>query len=79
MAKVPQDNKEPTPKRSPFGGNGMSWIYFLLIGIILWQVTYTFFQVKPKDISLTEFRNELLTSGDIDKIVVVNKEFAEVF
>ena len=57
----------------------MSWIYFLLIGIILWQVTYTFFQVKPKDISLTEFRNELLTSGDIDKIVVVNKEFAEVF
>lgn len=57
----------------------MSWIYFLLIGIILWQVTYTFFHVKPKEISLSEFRKELLPSGDIEKIVVVNKEYAEVF
>lgn len=79
MAKVPQGNKEPAPKRSPFGGNGMSWVYFMIIGIILWQVTYTFFQVKPKEISLTEFRKELLSSGDIEKIIVVNKEYAEVF
>lgn len=77
MAKLPQDNSDET-KRSPFGG-GFSWIYFLIIGIILWQVAYTFFQVQPEEISFTRFRTELLPSGDIEKIVVVNKEYAEIF
>ncbi|MFQ5448799.1 MAG: ATP-dependent metallopeptidase FtsH/Yme1/Tma family protein, partial [Saprospiraceae bacterium] len=81
MAKQhPQGGQPDKPDgRSPFGGKGISWIYFIVIGFLLFEISYSFFKSRPEEISSTEFRQEMLANHDIEKIVVVNKESAEVF
>lgn len=69
---------EPTPQRNFFGGNS-SWMYIIFIGLIVWLVAGTFMRPQPKEMALTEFRTKLLSSADIEKITVVNKEFAEIY
>ncbi len=81
MAKQhPQPEQPDHPeKRGPFGGKNISWIYFLIIGFLLFEISYSFFKSKPEEISLTQFRQEMLTNHDVEKVVVVNKESAEIF
>jgi len=81
MAKQSQQPDQPDQPNSsgPFGGKGISWIYFLIIGFLLFQISYSFFKSKPEDISLSQFRQNILANHDVEKIVVVNKETAEVF
>ncbi|MCB0519373.1 MAG: ATP-dependent zinc metalloprotease FtsH [Saprospiraceae bacterium] len=83
MAKQTPPRGNPPPdkpeNRNFFGGKNFSWIYFALIAILLWQVSYSFFQPKADEIPLSRFRQEMLTSQDIQKIVVINKEKAEVY
>ena len=79
MAKNQMPN--PTDKENNKGlfGKGFSWIYFVIIGLLLLQVMYSVMQPKPEEISLSKFQRETLANNDIEKIVVVNKEMAEVY
>ncbi len=67
------------PEGKGFFGKGFSWIYFLIIGLLLLQVFYTFMQPRPQEMSLSKFQRVTLANGDIEKIKVINKEMAEVF
>ncbi len=81
MANQSPDNRpsdKPT-SRNPFNGKGFSWIYFLVIALLLWQISFSFFSEKPEEISWSEFQQEMLANKDIKKIVVVNKETAEIY
>lgn len=61
------------------GGKGFSWVYFLFIGILLFQALFYFMQPQPKEMPLSKFKREVLKNGDINKIIVVNNKVAEVF
>jgi cell division protease FtsH len=75
----PKDPMDKDPESKGFFGKGFSWIFFLLIGLLLMQVLYTFMQPKPEEMSLSKFQRVTLANGDIEKIKVINKEMAEVF
>lgn len=81
MANQTPDNQPPErPKgKNPFSGRGFSWVYFLVIALLLWQISYSFFSAKPKEISWSQFQQEMLVNNDIEKITVINKETAEIF
>lgn len=51
----------------------------IVIAALLWQISFSYFRTKPDEITWSKFRQELLESGDIEKIVVINKEVAEIF
>ena len=81
MAIQPPENR-PSEKPNgwnPFDGKGYSWIYLVVIAALLWQISFSFFRAKPEEVSWSKFRQEMLASGDVEKITVVNKETAEVF
>ncbi len=81
MANKPPDN-HPSDKpnsKNPFGGKGYSWLYFFFIAVILWQISFAFFKSNPEEITWSKFRKEMLSTGDIEKIDVINKETAEIF
>jgi cell division protease FtsH len=73
------DDKERKPGNFQFLGKNFSWLYFLIIALIIWQISYSLFQTKPEEISLNKFRNELLANRSVEKIKIVNKEKAEIF
>ena len=88
MAKDKQNNDEPKDERPDDNrneGNGelpkfnFNWIYVLLalglIGIQLWNYT----TVDQPPISMGTFENIASNKGVIEKIIVVNKETAEIY
>ena len=81
MANQSPDNRPPEKPTgwNPFNGKGFSWVYFVVIALLLWQISFSIFQAKPKEIALPKFKSEMLKSGDVQKIVIVNNETAEVF
>jgi cell division protease FtsH len=80
--KTPSDNR-PQPDKpenpGPFSGKSLTWLYFIIAGLLLWQISYAYFKEKPEEISVSKFRQEALTNQEVEKIVVVNKEVAEIF
>ncbi|PHN01227.1 ATP-dependent zinc metalloprotease FtsH [Flavilitoribacter nigricans] len=68
---VPNDKK---PSRSPF-----SWMWILLVFLLAGQAMVFFGSGETETISWTEFRRGMLAKGDVEKIVVINKEEAEVY
>lgn len=81
MANQPPDNRPPEKPNgwNPFEGKGYSWIYFIVIAVLLWQISFSFFRPSPEEITWSKFRQELLANRDVEKIAVVNKEKAEIF
>jgi len=72
--KLPGEN---IPKKSPGGSLGY-WLYLIFIFFILFSIFN-----KPgsntREISWLEFEQKMLIEGDVAKIVVVNKDVAEIF
>ncbi|MCJ7759363.1 MAG: ATP-dependent metallopeptidase FtsH/Yme1/Tma family protein, partial [Gillisia sp.] len=68
---------ENIPKKSPGGPLGY-WLYLIFIFFILFSIFN-----KPgssaREISWLEFEQNMLSEGDVAKIVVVNKDVAEIF
>ena len=79
-------NRENPPKNSPnnFMGNNpkpkfnMFWIW----GIIAFSIFAVFF-FNPgggsTKVSWTEFKNQMVANGDIEKVVIVNEKTAEIY
>ena len=72
----PFQNKNP--KKPNSNGFNFYWIYAIIIGIFIAIQLYDF-QGGAKSISWSRFENQMLKNGDVEKIIVVNKEDAEVF
>jgi cell division protease FtsH len=78
--KQDQNGKLPgknIPKKSPGGPLGY-WLYLIFIFFILFSL---FNKPGPSagEISWLEFEQKMLSEGDVAKIVVVNKDVAEIF
>ncbi|MCO6476674.1 MAG: ATP-dependent zinc metalloprotease FtsH [Phaeodactylibacter sp.] len=69
----PDDNG---PRRN-FTSN--SWILYILIALLAVQAIFYFTSDETKEISWSEFKQEMLANQDVDRITVVNKETAEVY
>lgn len=90
MAKDKQNNKEEAPKderpddnRNEPNGDlpkfNFNWIYVLLaLGLIGFQL-WNFTSVEQPPISLTTFEEIASNKGVVDRVTVVNKEFAEIY
>ncbi|MCB9266097.1 MAG: ATP-dependent metallopeptidase FtsH/Yme1/Tma family protein [Lewinellaceae bacterium] len=87
MAK--QNLKDPSQNGRPPSGSGdegprgsftsNSWILYILLALLAFQIFYYFNSSEAKQISWTEFKQEMLANKDVEKIDVVNKETAEVY
>lgn len=54
------------------------WLYFLFLFLILFSI-FNWTATKPNEISWLTFEQTMLSTHDVAKIVVVNKEFAEIY
>ena len=67
-------NKPGAPKKFNF-----YWIYGL-IAVILIGFQFFPFQGKPVELkNIDKFKTEMLQQGDVNRVVVINKEFAEIY
>ncbi len=66
-----ENNKTPNFKNS-------IWIYVIMFGIFL-AFSFMDFGSKPEEINRQKFETELLKSGDVEKVVVVNKDKVEIY
>lgn len=66
--------KNQKPSRSPF-----SWMWILLLFLLAGQAMVFFGSGDTETISWTEFKRGMLAKGDVEKIIVVNKQEAEVY
>lgn len=71
-----QDNKE-NPKK-PFPKFNIYWVY-AIIAVFFIALNFMNLGSSPKEITYQEFKREMLQNNDVAKIVVVNKEKAEVY
>lgn len=54
------------------------WVYGI-IAVVLIALQFMASSVEPKEITMQEFEREMLKNGDVAKIVVVNKELANIY
>jgi AFG3 family protein len=81
-----KDNKDNKDFKSTMGlgnSNGkpkfnIFWVYGI-IAVVLIALQFMASSVDPKEITMQEFEREILKSGDVAKIVVVNKEKANIY
>lgn len=67
---------EKSPKKGP--KFNIYWVY-AFIGVALLAMNFANFGAGPKPLSFQEFQLNYLKPGDVDKLVVVNKQSVEVF
>ncbi|WP_282074300.1 ATP-dependent zinc metalloprotease FtsH [Maribacter aquivivus] len=69
-------NRNRTP---PYGSYGYSWFYIMLfILMIVFYITVSSTN-KTKEIGWSTFEQEILAEHDVEKIVVINKEIADIY
>ncbi|MBD0850197.1 ATP-dependent zinc metalloprotease FtsH [Maribacter arenosus] len=74
-----QDSKDKKDQKPPFGADGFNWYYFLLF---IFLIVLTFFSnpiSTTREIGWTFMQDSLIAQNRIQKIIVVNKEFAEIY
>ncbi len=68
---------EKSPKKGP--KFNIYWVY-AFIGIALLAMNFVELGTKPKELTgFKQFQQEYLRTGDVDKLVVVNKRLVEVY
>jgi AFG3 family protein len=70
--KIPRINSPKGPKFNIY------WIYGLIL-VVLIAIQFFPFTRNVKQISFEEFDQNMLQSEDVEKLVVVNKEYVEVY
>lgn len=73
----PGDKKAPKPKLPQVPKFNFYWIYAIILGVFI------IIQLMPHDVALKttwfKVQNEMIMTNDVEKIVVVNKERAEIY
>lgn len=72
---APDNNDKNQPKKPRFN---IYWVY-AIIGIILISMQFFNFSSSPKEISFQQFKQKILESHDVAKLVVVNKKNVQVY
>jgi len=72
------DRGSQTPGKSP-GSNSYNWFFWLFAALILVQGIFYLTGSSAEEISWTEFKRTMLDKEVVDRIVIVNREKAEVF
>lgn len=72
------ENRKPKPK-PPYGGYGFSWFYIFLFTFLLIFYLFSNSTFNVKEIIWSDFEGSMLVQQDVEKIVVVNKEVAEIY
>ena len=67
------NNKPPKGKFNPY------WIYGAILVFFLVAQFYSMFQLGPKNTSFQKFETEFLSNNDVSKVVIVNKDIAQVY
>ena len=62
-------------RRKPF----FNWFYAILLLIMIGLSIFTSSPSKAKEIGWLEFEQTMLSQHDVQKIVVLNKEIAEIY
>lgn len=70
--------KSKRPQRPP-GGYRIGWFYIFLFSFLLIFSLISNPSSNTQEIGWSLFEETLLTQGDVEKIVVVNKELAEIY
>ena len=68
-------NSDPNKPKSKFN---VYWVYGI-IAVVFIGLQLLSFSPKPKEITMQEFEREMLKNGDVEKIVVINKERANIY
>ncbi|MEO2051440.1 MAG: ATP-dependent metallopeptidase FtsH/Yme1/Tma family protein, partial [Allomuricauda sp.] len=71
--------KPDNAPRPPFGSKGVGWIYWIVLIIILFFPFFSNQMGTAEEIGWTKFEETLLSENAVAKIVVVNKETAEIY
>lgn len=79
-----ENNKNPNPNRPNGEKKGPKFNIYWIYGIIILAIFgLSVFNNSPstnmKDISYLQFKNDYLEQGKVEKVVIVNKELAEVY
>ena len=71
------DNK---PRNSSSPGNGFSsyWLYALIALVLVAVNIYTFGTTEKKDLEWEQFA-EMVKTGDVSRVVMVNEKTLEIF
>ncbi len=72
------DRGSQMPGKSP-GSNSYNWFFWLFAALILVQGIFYLTSSSAEEISWTEFKRTMLDEAVVDRIVIVNREKAEVY
>ena len=70
------EKQEPKP---PFGGYGISWFYMMFFIFLLLLTLFSNPVTGSREITWSFLQDSLLVSRDVEKIIVINKEVAEIY
>jgi cell division protease FtsH len=76
-----KSNSSPAGKPGPKPGGSrfrMIWIYLILLGLFM-GINFFVGSGSPAEIDWRKFQTEMLQAGEVDRLIVVNEEFVEVF
>jgi len=73
-----KQNSGSNPGNKPKPKFNVYWIYGL-IAVVFIGMQLLSFTPKPQEITMQEFERDMLSNGDVAKIVVVNKERANIY
>ncbi|NNC86347.1 MAG: ATP-dependent zinc metalloprotease FtsH [Bacteroidia bacterium] len=85
MSESKNSNNSSKPNKGLFGNNGDSpfkpnfyWLYAVVF-IVFIAINFLDVGNQPKKTSQHEFENTMLKQGDVEKVIIVHREKAEVF
>jgi AFG3 family protein len=72
--------KDKLPKKPQLPKNGFNfyWIYVVIVVIAL-GLNFIDFNAVSREIDFRKFETTILKNGDVDKLIVVNKEICEIY
>ncbi len=78
MNKIPQDNNDKNQNRNPNKMKNIYWIY-AIIALFLFALNFmSVSNAKKENISWNRFE-KMINDGDIEKLVVLNKRYAQIY
>jgi cell division protease FtsH len=73
------DSSDNQKQKPPYGGYGISWFYLMLFGFLILFSILSNPTSSTKEISWSVLEDSLLAERAVEKIVVINKEIAEIY
>ncbi len=76
---VPKDNNKDNTPKSPKSGYGVAWVYLVLFALLFMISIFSSSFDQSKELSWFEFEQTLLAKNAVSKIIIVNKEIAQIY